>query len=667
MIVFRTKRLKRYGGLAVVVMMLGASAVHAQAPLTIPEIQGRGHISPFAGQVVNSVDGVVTAIVATGSARGFYMQDPRPGGDGDLATSDGIFVFTGSTTPSVTIGQRVIVGGNVTEFRSGCGACAPTDAAFSNLTITGIAAPSIAPSAAASLGLPVATVIGSGGRVAPHVISTGSGGSIESASYPFDIDAHAIDFFESLEAMRVSVQNPIVVGPRNGFGEIPLLADLGLGAVLPTSRGGVAVSAGNFNGERVIIDDPLIGSANMPQAKVGDRLQNVVGVMDYGSANYKLRLTTPPMLIAGALAKEIAVDARADQVSIASFNVENLAGNSSAAKFAALAQQIVHNLKTPDLIALSEIQDNDGTTDNGVVSASRTFDRLIAAISAAGGPSYRVAQIDPVDGQDGGAPGGNIRVGFLFNPWTVNFNARAGGGTDMAVTINGDGSLQQNPGRVDPGNPAWGAVPPGPGEIFGFDGARKPLAAEFIVSGQRLIVIANHLKSKSQDQSLFGRFQEPVQYTLAQRKAQAESVAAFVRSLIAADADVRIAVLGDMNDFQFSNTLAILEDAGLSNVYDLLAEAERYSYVFDCNSQALDHMLLSNSLAGLAEFDVVHVNSEFVAADRASDHDPLLLRLTLQRAEAVSAPATAALLLPGLAWLLWRRSGVAASIRRNRR
>ena len=667
MIVFRTKRPKRYGGLAVVVMMLGASAVHAQAPLTIPEIQGRGHISPFAGQVVNSVDGVVTAIVATGSARGFYMQDPRPGGDGDLATSDGIFVFTGSTTPSVTIGQRVIVGGNVTEFRSGCGACAPTDAAFSNLTITGIAAPSIAPSAAASLGLPVATVIGSGGRVAPHVISTGSGGSIESASYPFDIDAHAIDFFESLEAMRVSVQNPIVVGPRNGFGEIPLLADLGLGAVLPTSRGGVAVSAGNFNGERVIIDDPLIGSANMPQAKVGDRLQNVVGVMDYGSANYKLRLTTPPMLIAGALAKEIAVDARADQVSIASFNVENLAGNSSAAKFAALAQQIVHNLKTPDLIALSEIQDNDGTTDNGVVSASRTFDRLIAAISAAGGPSYRVAQIDPVDGQDGGAPGGNIRVGFLFNPWTVNFNARAGGGTDMAVTINGDGSLQQNPGRVDPGNPAWGAVPPGPGEIFGFDGARKPLAAEFIVSGQRLIVIANHLKSKSQDQSLFGRFQEPVQYTLAQRKAQAESVAAFVRSLIAADADVRIAVLGDMNDFQFSNTLAILEDAGLSNVYDLLAEAERYSYVFDCNSQALDHMLLSNSLAGLAEFDVVHVNSEFVAADRASDHDPLLLRLTLQRAEAVSAPATAALLLPGLAWLLWRRSGVAASIRRNRR
>ncbi len=667
MIVFRAKRLKRYGGLAVVVMMLGASAVHAQAPLTIPELQGRGHISPFAGQVVSSVDGVVTAIVATGSARGFYMQDPRPGGDGDLATSDGIFVFTGSTTPSVTIGQRVIVGGNVTEFRSGCGACAPTNAAFSNLPITEITAPSIAPSAAASLGLPAATVIGSGGRVAPHVISTGSGGSIESASYPFDIDAHAIDFFESLEAMRVSVQDPIVVGPRNGFGEIPLLADLGLGAVLPTSRGGVAVSAGNFNGERVIIDDPLIGSANMPQAEIGDRLQNVVGVMDYGSNNYKLRLTTPPTLIAGALAKEIAVDARADQVSIASFNVENLAGNSSAAKFAALAQQIVHNLKAPDLIALSEIQDNDGTTDNGVVSASRTFDRLIAAISAAGGPSYRVAQIDPVDGQDGGAPGGNIRIGFLFNPKTVNFNARAGGGTDMAVTINGDGSLQQNPGRVDPGNPAWGAVPPGPGEIFGFDGARKPLAAEFIVSGQRLIMIANHLKSKSQDQPLFGRFQEPVQYTLAQRKAQAESVAAFVRSLIAADADVRIAVVGDMNDFQFSDTLAILEDAGLSNVYDLLAEAERYSYVFDGNSQALDHMLLSNALAGLAEFDVVHVNSEFVAADRASDHDPLLLRLTLQGAEAVSAPATAALLLPGLAWLVWRRSGVAASIRRNRR
>jgi len=667
MIGFRTMRLNRRCELALVVTTLAATSVHAQVALTIPQIQGSGHVSPFAGQAVSGVDGVVTAIVSTGSARGFYMQDPRPGGDGDLATSDGLFVFTGSTTPSVTVGQRVVVSGNVTEFRSGCNNCTPTNSAYNNLSLTEITAPQVTISAAASPGVPAAIILGGGGRTAPNAIGTGSGVSVESATHVFNINTQAIDFFESLEGMRVSVQNPIVVGPRNGFGEIPLVADLGVGAPLPTARGGVAVSAGNFNGTRVIVDDPLIGSANMPQAKVGDRLQNVVGVMDYSFANYKLLLTTPPTLTAGALAKEVAANAGAGQVSIASFNVENLAGNSANSKFAALARQIVINLKAPDIISLSEIQDDNGATDNGIVSANATFSKLIAAISAAGGPTYQFAQIDPANGQDGGAPGGNIRVGMLFNPATVGFAARAGGGTDIAVTINGDGSLQQNPGRVDPTNPAWVSVPPGSGEIFGFDGARKPLAAEFTVNGQRLILIANHFKSKSQDQPLFGRFQEPVQFTSTQRKAQAESVAAFVRSLIAADADARIVVLGDMNDFQFSDTLAILEAAGLSNLYDLLAAAERYSYVFDGDSQALDHILISDALADFAEFDVVHVNSEFVAADRASDHDPLLLRLNLQAAEAVSAPATAGLLLPGLAWLLRRRSGVAESIRRNRR
>ncbi len=666
MIGFSARSFKGLSGLMIALTTAMVTPGHAQSSPTIPEIQGSSHISPFAGQAVSGVEGVVTAIVSTGSSRGFYMQDPRVGGDGNLATSDGIFVFTGGVTPSVSVGQLVVVGGNVTEFRAGCNACPPTASAFNNLTLTEITSPVIAASSAPSPGLPAATVIGTGGRIAPNVIGAGSGESVERAAYPFDITARAIDFYESLEGMRVGVQNPIVVGPRNGFGEIPLVADLGARALLPTSRGGVAVSAGNFNGERIIVDDPLIGGANMPQAKVGDRLQNVVGVMDYNFANFKLLLTTPPTLIAGALPKEIATAAKPSQVSIASFNVENLAGNSAASKFAAIAQQIVNNLKSPDLVSLSEIQDNNGTTDNGIVSASLTFDKLIAAIAAAGGPSYQFQQIDPDNNQDGGAPGGNIRVGFLFNPAIVTFNGRPGGTSNVAVAIDSDGSLQQNPGRVDPANPAWGTVPPGPGEIFGFEGARKPLAAEFIVNGQRLIVIANHLKSKTQDQPLFGRFQEPTQHTLAQRKAQAGVIAEFVRALIAADPDARIVVLGDMNDFQFSETLAELTGAGLTNLYDLLAEAERYSYVFDGNSQALDHILLSDALKGLAEFDVVHVNSEYVAADRASDHDPLLLRLDFAAADSVSAPATATLLLPGLAWL-WRRSGGAASGRRSTR
>ena len=56
-----------------------------------------------------------------------------------------------------------------------------------------------------------------------------------------------------------------------------------------------------------------------------------------------------------------------------------------------------------------------------------------------------------------------------------------------------------------------------------------------------------------------------------------------------------------------------------------LPAAERYSYVFEGNSQALDHVLVSARLAGQPfAYDVVHVNAEF--ATHVSDHDPQVAR-----------------------------------------
>lgn len=60
----------------------------APQPRSIGEIQGRGHSSPYLGETVRT-QGVVTAT----ARNGFYVQDPV--GDGDPATSDGLFVFTG--------------------------------------------------------------------------------------------------------------------------------------------------------------------------------------------------------------------------------------------------------------------------------------------------------------------------------------------------------------------------------------------------------------------------------------------------------------------------------------------------------------------------------------------------------------------------------------------
>jgi PKD domain len=94
-------------------------------------------------------------------------------------------------------------------------------------------------------------------------------------------------------------------------------------------------------------------------------------------------------------------------------------------------------------------------------------------------------------------------------------------------------------------------------------------------------------------------------------------------------------VLGDLNDLQFSDALTTLDGTPLHDLINTLPENERYTYDFEGNSEALDHILLSDRLfAQPFAYDVVHVNAEF--ADQASDHDPQVVRLTLNRAPTVS-------------------------------
>lgn len=83
--------------------------VCATETATIPEIQGSGAASPFADQNVMVEDVVVTCV----AANGFFIQDPV--GDGNPATSDGVFVFTDSA-PTVDVGDQVDVTGQVEEF-----------------------------------------------------------------------------------------------------------------------------------------------------------------------------------------------------------------------------------------------------------------------------------------------------------------------------------------------------------------------------------------------------------------------------------------------------------------------------------------------------------------------------------------------------------------------
>lgn len=578
----------------------------------IHDIQGAAHLSPLKGQAVSSVPGIVTAL----RSNGFYIQDPAP--DSDPATSEGIFVFL-NAAPSVAVGDSITVSGSVSEFR-------PGGASTANLTTTEIGA-SNANVVIVSHGntLPAPIVVGTGGRIPPAtVIEDDATGDVETSGV-FDPASDALDFYESLEGMRVQINDAVAVGPRNSFGETPVLPDNGSGLTNRTPRGGVYISDyTNGNPRRMIIDDEILklSGQTTPTMDVGDTLPGPsVGILDYDFGNFMLELTALPTLSANGLAKETTAPPTADQVSIATFNVQNLDPSDGAVKFNGLANVIVTNLKSPDIIGLEEVQDNNGPTDDGTVDASSTANMLISAITTAGGPTYRYRDIVPVNDHDGGEPGGNIRVAYLFRTDRgVTFVDRPGGGPTTAVSVVTDGTgthLSTSPGRIDPTNTAWNT-------------SRKPLAAEFTFHGQRLFLIANHFDSKGGDTPLFGHVQPPTRSSEVQRLQQATIVHDFMQTLITADPQAKVVVLGDINDFQFSPVLATLKGtpAILTDLITTLPANEQYTYDFEGNSQVLDHILVSDNLIQSSlQYDVVHVNSEF--ANQVSDHEPEVVRLTI--------------------------------------
>ncbi|MEO7910395.1 MAG: endonuclease/exonuclease/phosphatase family protein [Roseiflexaceae bacterium] len=569
----------------------------------IRDIQGAAHLSPKNGQAVSNVLGIVTAK----RSNGFYMQESPA--DSNDATSEGIFVFT-SAAPTVNIGDAAVVGGTITEFRSG-------GVSSENLTVTEISAPTVAVLSSGNA-LPPPIVLGSGGRVPPTtVIDNDATGDVE-ISGVFEPASDGIDFYESLESMRVQVNNPLAISSSNN-GDIVVIGDDGANASVRTTRGGIVVRPEDFNPERIILSDLITGGPNLPTANVGDHFDApAIGVLDYNAGNYKLEITAPLNAISGNLTQETTTPATASQLAVATFNVENLAPTDGPAKFNTLAGIIINNLKAPDIVALEEIQDNNGATDDGTVDATTTYNTLIAAITAAGGPSYQFRQIDPVDGQDGGQPGGNIRQAFLFRvDRGLSFTDRPGGTALVATTVISSGvdtHLSLSPGRIAPASSA-------------FTISRKPLAGEFMFNGHKLFVIANHFNSKSGDQPLFGRFQPPVRSSETRRHQQAQIVHDFVQSILAADPSAAVVVLGDLNDFEFSETLTTLSAGVLHDLISTLPQSERYTYVFEGNSQAIDHILLSDYLkARPLAYDIVHVNAEF--ASQASDHEPQVARLS---------------------------------------
>ncbi len=199
----------------------------------------------------------------------------------------------------------------------------------------------------------------------------------------FDAATDGIDFYESLEGMRVQVNDVVASGPTSDFGSNREIPVVGAGAEPRTPPGGVIIEPGDFNPERIILNDWILGGPTLPAVHVGAGFTGAtVGVVDYSFGNYKLQVTALGAPVPSTLTREVSAPPAPGELSVATFNVENLAPSDPPAKFATLADLIVNNLGAPDLIAIEEVQDNNGITNDTTVDASATYATLIAALQA---------------------------------------------------------------------------------------------------------------------------------------------------------------------------------------------------------------------------------------------------------------------------------------------
>jgi predicted extracellular nuclease len=603
-----SKSSARLAALTVAAVCSAASTVVLTSPahadsVRIHDIQGTTRLSPYAGRQVTDVAGIVTGVRGYGSSRGFWMQDSQP--DADPATSEGVFVFT-SSTPKVAVGDAVTVSGTVSEF-------VPGGTSSGNQSLTEITRPTVTVVSSGNA-VPAATTVSARsvpGAYAPEG-DAAANGSVN--ALPLRPAQYALDHYESLEGMNVRVADARVVGASDPYTELWVTVKPWENA---NRRGGTVYGSYDSQNTGRLQIQSLGKPADFPDATVGDTLAGTTaGPLDYNQfGGYTLVASEIGTLESGGTERESTRAQSGRELAVATYNVENL--DPSDGTFAAHADAIVHHLKSPDIVSLEEIQDNNGAKDDGTVAADVTVGKLIDAIVAAGGPRYEWRGIDPVDKADGGEPGGNIRQAFLFNPERVSFTDREAGDATTATgvtKVRGKAVLTHSPGRVDPANAAW-------------ENSRKPLAGEFVFRGRTVFVIANHFNSKGGDQGLTAQYQPPARSSETQRHAQAKAVNTFVKEILSAQKNADVIALGDINDFEFSGTARILEDDGaLWSAVKSLPRSERYSYVYQGNSQVLDQILVSPSIrrSGHLSYDSVHINAEF--HDQISDHDPQVLR-----------------------------------------
>ena len=552
----------------------------------IGAVQGSGATTPVAGRTV-TVRGTVVGDLPGFS--GFYLQD----GDGDTATSDGIFVFSPA---AVDLGDTVAVTGRAEEFGG-------------------------------------QTQINSQRDVA--VCADGTAADLPAAT-PLDLPADDATR-ERLEGMLVTPVDGLTVSEvfdLTSFGELTL-SEGGL-LVQPTelARPGTearAVAAQNTL-RRIVLDDGVsarVSTTTRPYlspttpVRVGDVLTFTEPVvLGYGFNQWRLQPAdgTAAGTFAPQNTRSAAPDEVGGDVQVGAFNVLNYfvthsgpdaRGARSAEQFERQAAKIVTAIGAldADVVTLMEIEDTD-STGYSPGNADGALADLVRRLDAAAGAE--VWSYVPLPDELYGVDRDVIRNAIIYR-------------NDVVLPV-GD-----SVGLVD--EKVW-------------YNAREPLAQAFVKDGDAFTVVANHFKSKSPgaptgDNVDAGDGQG--QWN-GDRVRQAESLAAFTEELRASTGDQDVVLLGDFNAYTQEDPIEALRDAGyidLGSEFD----PDRYSYVFDDQSGSLDHALataeLTEKVTGFAHWNINAVESfayqytgdpSLYAPNqyRSSDHDPLVFGIDLE-------------------------------------
>ncbi len=574
----------------------------------IHAIQGNRHRSPLENKTVSCISGIVTAV----SGQGFYLQDTVI--DDDENTSEAIFVVYDNSS-IIKKGDRLFIEqARVREHN-------PSINQSNSLTVTQLVDVKLKLINSGNP-LPEPIVIGVNGRQIPNqVIENDIIGYVGRDFGLFDPAEDGMDFFESLEGMYVEVRDGLAVSSTNRYREVTIVADGGNHADLLSDYGTLVIREHDFNPERILLDDSFI---QIPNITIGTHFTGPIrGVISYDFMNYRLLPTEKLSYeISDAYMNPQLSTVEEDAFSIVSYNVKNLGGNDDAERFNTLAEHIVIGLNSPDILVLQEVLDDDGDTDSQIVSAEKTIWKIQSAIESINGPDYEFININPERNADGGIKGGNGRIVILYRTDKgLQFNCLkdAGPRTEVEI-IKGKGSfyLSHNPGKIWPNNSA-------------FRNSRKPLIAQFEYNGNPLFLIAVHFSSKGEDGALYGEIQPPPEPSKDRRVAQAKAVNGFMKRLLNEDNNAQIVVLGDINDFYWTETALILASDKLINTAYSIPERNRYSYIYEGNGQLMDQIFLSKSLyEKMISFQVLHINTNQIELEAFSDHDPVIVFLNFE-------------------------------------